>query len=82
MHHAALEVFERGGRTGRREIPYVLSNLAACLHLQGRREEAAEIAREAVVMQRRMLGVEHPDVVLSEANLALMCHGNRMRASK
>jgi len=70
MHRRALEIFGRGGRSEQREAAYALANLAACRHLQGRRDEAVEAARKAVAMQHRLLGARHPDVKLSEANLA------------
>jgi len=72
LHRRALVVFEAGGRSGRREAAYAMANLAACLYLQGRRDEAIEGTRKAVAMQRRLLGSQHPDVKLSEANLAIL----------
>ena len=68
---ASLGIFERRGWFERREVAYTLANIAACLHMQGRRQEAVEAGRAAVAMQRRTLGMWHPDVKLSEANLAI-----------
>jgi len=76
MHRRALAIFER--RAERREIAYTLGNLAACLHLLGRREEAIEAARKGARIQIRVLGAEHPDTRLSLANLAVVEGGRAL----
>ncbi len=71
LHRRALAVFGRG-RRGRREIPYVLSNLSACLHAQGRTAEAEPLALRAVALKQALLGAAHPDVEVSLHNLSVI----------
>jgi hypothetical protein len=54
------------------EIAYTLANLAACLSLQGRHAEAEPIMLRALEMQKRFFGPRHPEVRLTQLNLAVI----------
>jgi len=53
----------------------VYSGLAISLYRQGRLEDSAEAARQAIRLNERFKGEDHPDVLSSRANLAATLHG-------
>ena len=48
-----------------------MSNLAALLDVEGHYAEAEKLDRERLEIERRVLGPEHPDTLLSMGNLAI-----------
>ncbi|PYX53044.1 MAG: hypothetical protein DMG76_27090 [Acidobacteria bacterium] len=42
-----------------------MNNLANMLFLEGRHGDDEELAREALAIQRRVLGPDHPDTAMS-----------------
>ena len=46
-------------------------NLANALHAQGQHAEAAAMHRETLEVQKRVLGQEHPDTLMTAMNLAM-----------
>jgi tetratricopeptide (TPR) repeat protein len=50
---------------------WLLNDLGAVFHLQGDRQGALESAQQALMLKERTLGRDHPDVGMSEGNLAL-----------
>jgi tetratricopeptide (TPR) repeat protein len=71
-YRRALEIYRGRWRVPRRDIAATLGNLAACLHLQGRRAEAERTGSRAVALCARELGREHPETRLAEANLQVI----------
>jgi hypothetical protein len=51
-----------------------MGNLGCSLHGQGKRAEAEQMQREVLDMQRRVLGPEHPDALITTSNLAASLH--------
>jgi tetratricopeptide (TPR) repeat protein len=49
----------------------LLNNLGAIYELQGEREQALRASSEGLALKERALGRDHPDVALSEGNLAV-----------
>jgi tetratricopeptide (TPR) repeat protein len=47
-----------------------MNNLAGALYVNGQPAEAEKLLRETLDIQRRVLGPEHPDTLLSMGNLA------------
>jgi len=50
---------------------WFLNDLAAVLQLQGEKDEALRLNLEALGLKQKVLGTRHPDVGLSETNLAI-----------
>ncbi|HEY4395794.1 MAG TPA: serine/threonine-protein kinase [Polyangia bacterium] len=50
---------------------WLLNNLGAIYELQGEREQALRASSEGLALKERALGRDHPDVALSEGNLAV-----------
>ncbi len=51
---------------------WLLNDVACVLDLQHRYPEAIRAATEAIEIKRRALGAQHPDVAISEINLAIV----------
>jgi eukaryotic-like serine/threonine-protein kinase len=68
---AAQAVLERlGGHELQRA--WLLNNLGGIAELQGKKEEALRAQTEALQLKEKALGPEHPDVGISEGNLAIV----------
>lgn len=52
-----------------------MANLAAMYHDQGRWKEAKELEIQVKETSARVLGEEHPDMLLSMNNLVVTCQG-------
>jgi tetratricopeptide (TPR) repeat protein len=50
---------------------WLLNDLAAVLQLQGEKEAALKLNLQALTLKEKVLGPRHPDVGLSDANLAI-----------
>ena len=59
---------------GHPEIAMSLNNVAYMLHGQGKYGEAELFYREAIAMQRFLLGEDHPDIAMALNNLAFVVH--------
>jgi eukaryotic-like serine/threonine-protein kinase len=51
---------------------WLLNNLGGVYELEGQREEALRSQQEALTLKEEVLGNEHPDVGISEGNLAVV----------
>lgn len=54
-----------------------MADLAANFRRQGRFNEAEELEMQVVATRRRVLGVEHPDTLVSIGNLGVILTINR-----
>ena len=61
------------GRLGAHELlhAWLLNNLGCVYQLQGRKEDAVHAQKQALAIKGRALGTDHPDVGISEVNLAV-----------
>jgi eukaryotic-like serine/threonine-protein kinase len=50
---------------------WLLNDLGCVLELEGKREEAVRVDQQSVALKERVLGAFHPDVGISEVNLAI-----------
>ena len=51
---------------------WYLNNLGSVLDLEGKKEKAIRVYQEAIALKEKVLGRDHPDVGLSEGNLAAL----------
>jgi serine/threonine protein kinase len=54
---------------------WLLNNLGSIYELQGEREQGLHATQEALALKERALGRDHPDVGISEGNLAVLLEG-------
>ena len=54
---------------------WLLNDVGCVLHLRGHDEDAVQALTTALTNKQRVLGAEHPDVGLSQANLAMALKG-------
>jgi len=61
------------GRLGGHDLEraWLLNNLASVEGLQGRKEESLRFGAQALALKQKALGPEHPDVGISEGNVAV-----------
>ena len=50
---------------------WLLNDLGNVLRAQGEKEAAVGLKRKALVLKQKVLGSDHPDVGISEGNLAI-----------
>jgi tetratricopeptide (TPR) repeat protein len=50
---------------------WLLNNTGSTLYIRGERQDALRVQQEALALKEKALGREHPDVGLSEGNLAI-----------
>jgi tetratricopeptide (TPR) repeat protein len=53
---------------------WLCNDLGAVIEMEGHREEALKLHRQAIMLKEQVLGKRHPDVAISEANLAIALH--------
>ena len=58
-----------------------MHNLASTYNEQGRTEEAEKLLLQVVELRKRVLGVEHPDTLVTMCTLASIKEGKEMRLS-
>jgi eukaryotic-like serine/threonine-protein kinase len=50
---------------------WLCNDLGAVLEMEGRKDQALRLHRQAITLKAKVLGERHPDVAISEANLAI-----------
>jgi len=54
---------------------WLFNDLGAVIEMEGDKEEALRLHRQAIALKERVLGAHHPDVATTEANLAIALNG-------
>jgi tetratricopeptide (TPR) repeat protein len=54
---------------------WFLNDLGCVLELQGKRDQAIEVHKQSIALKEKTLGKDHPDIGISEANLAIALQG-------